>query len=108
MERVGFAELRELGMTKLVILPEQSQFDHNRSRFDRTDAVSLRIEWLTRPTSSDKWKAPVSLVFTREAIISTSDVRMTLLISVFCSSVTAANDQRYWDCECGLSLCLCP
>jgi len=30
MERVGFADLRELGMTKLVILPEQSQFDHKQ------------------------------------------------------------------------------
>lgn len=64
------------------------------------------IDWLIRPTSSDKWKAPVSMVFTREAIISTSDVRTTLLISIFCSIITA-NDQRYWDCECGLSLCLC-
>lgn len=48
MERLGFAELGELGMTKLVILLEQSQFDHKQLAVCQNWRIQF-ANWLADP-----------------------------------------------------------
>lgn len=48
MERVSFAELKEMGMTKLVILPEQSQFDHKQVTVWQNWRIQFE-NWLADP-----------------------------------------------------------